>query len=145
MGDRTLSAGLFGLAALLFWLGCWLLFPDASSFWLGSISVAAALVAGAYAGPRLAADALRTGNPQRGWGAGALVTLAAFVLSVCLLAPLPLLWEELRTSNVLGALATLFLLALYYGLVYLWPALLFGAGAGWLFYRIRLRREIPAA
>lgn len=112
--------------------------PDNVDLAFFGVAVLAAAIAGAVAAPRLAADAARTGVVRRGWWAGALVTLAAFVLGAFLFALLPMLTSEaLSVVERVGGLLWLFSMSLLVGVMYLLPALPLGMGAGWLFYRTR--------
>ena len=141
MRDRLLVAGLFSAAAVLFWLGYWVLTRDGAAFAFGGVSTLATLLVGALAAPRLAADARQSGDPGRGWGAGALVTLAAFVLGAFLFALLPLFTTDTVGStgvlDIVGGVVWLFSMGLLVGLLFLFAALPVGMWVGWLFYKLR--------
>lgn len=142
MFDRFLSACLFCAAAALFWFIFWLLTRDTFFLpWLGGASTLAALLVGAFAGPLLAAGAAQPGGPRRGCVSGAWVTLAAFVLGALLFPLLPYFTEDaFRGTTALVAakdILSMFTLSIIFGFVFLIPALPFGMGAGWLFYKLR--------
>ena len=141
MRDRFALAALLGTAAAIFWFGYWLLTTDSAALAFGGVSVLAAVIVGALAGRRIAADATSSGNHRRGWAAGAVVTLAAFVLGAFLFALLPLFTTDAVGSEgafeIIGGVFWMFGMGLLVGLLFLLPALPIGMWAGWLFYKSR--------
>jgi len=143
MCERFVLAGISALASVLFWGGYWVLFPDRTALAFGGVSVASTVLIGLCAGPRLAADADRTRDPTRGYVAGALLTLAVFVLGAFMFALLPLLtmggFRESGVVAIVSVVLQLFALSLVVGgVIFLLPALPLGMCGGWLFYRLRL-------
>ena len=109
----------------------------------------ATLIVSVVGAPRLAADANREPDSSRGWAAGALVTLAAFVLGAFLFAWLPLFTTEALSTapaiEIVGGVLQLFCIGLLVGLIFLVPALPIGMAVGWLLYEFHRRARWRSA
>jgi hypothetical protein len=146
MRDRALGATLFGTAAATLWLASWLFFDGELLSFGAASSIPAALAVGALAAPRLASDAIRTGELSRGCGAGVLITLATYLLSAVLIAlymSLPL--NNPTLSSLVGNVGFVFAFSAMTGLLFLLPALALGAVAGWMFYAQKVHAPIDRA
>ncbi|MEM6784185.1 MAG: hypothetical protein AAF624_10690 [Bacteroidota bacterium] len=144
MTERNTAAIFFGAAALVFWLGFSIVIGG-PAWWLIVPGTLAASCVAWLVGPAMARDALRAPDEWRGimpglgiaplsYGIGAvLLTMGMSAIQAT---------EQIRGGEAFDLYGSLDLLvlALMFSF-YFSPALLFGAGAGWLFYRTVRRGE----
>ncbi|PAP74791.1 hypothetical protein B1759_16565 [Rubrivirga sp. SAORIC476] len=137
VSDRLLAAALFGGAACLLAVGFWAVFwADVAAFG-AAVGVPAAAVIGALAAPRLAAHAATSSGPTRAARDGAAVAIWAYVLGAFALAVFVAVTDGIGFGGIVRGFALGLLFSLGYGAIALVPALILGAGAGWLFYVLR--------
>ena len=141
--DRLLATALFGGAAGLLALAFWALFWGDIAAIGAMAGIPAAIIVGAIAAPQLARRAAHSDSPAPACRDGAAVVIWIYLIAAVLLAIAFSVSDASSLGRLLGGFAFGLIVSLVYGSIALVPALLLGAAAGWVFYRVRRGDALP--